>query len=450
MTKDLTTGSPLRLILQFAFPTYLGMLFQQFYNIVDTVIVGKLLGIGPLAGVGSTGSLNFMVLGFCIGVCSGFAIPIAQKFGAREDSQLRKYVANSFWLAGIFSLVLTVPVCVFCRPILELMNTPEDVFAYAYRYIFIIFLGIPAAFLYNILAGILRSLGDSRTPVLFLALSSTMNIALDIITIRLFGMGVEGTALATVISQAVSGIICFFYMKNRYDVLHMSAAERRPDKRCMARLCYMGIPMGLQYSVTAIGTLIIQATMNGFGSSAVAGATAAQRIHGFLACPLDALGATIAPYTGQNMGAGKHERIGRGVLSASLCGFGCAGVIFVVVRLCGRSLVQIFLDVPDETVIGYAIQFLTMTAGGYCLLTLVNVVRFSIQGMGFSVLAIVSGVMEMLARAFAGLFLAPRFGFTAVAMAHPLAWIAADLFLIPTFFVCRRKIADHKNFSASQ
>ena len=286
MTRDLTTGSPLRLILQFAFPTYLGMLFQQFYNIVDTVIVGKLLGIGPLAGVGSTGSLNFMVLGFCMGVCSGFAIPIAQKFGAHENSQLRKYVANSFWLAGLFSLVLTVPVCLFCRPILRLMNTPEDVFEYAYRYIFIIFLGIPAAFLYNILAGILRSLGDSRTPVLFLALSSAMNIALDIITIRLFGMGVEGTALATVISQAASGIICFFYMKKRYDVLHISAPERRPDKRCMARLCYMGIPMGLQYSVTAIGTLIIQATMNGFGSSAVAGATAAQRIHGFLACPL--------------------------------------------------------------------------------------------------------------------------------------------------------------------
>lgn len=441
MTKDLTTGSPLKLILYFAFPTYLGMLFQQFYNIVDTVIVGRLLGIGPLAGVGATGSLNFMVLGFCIGVCSGFAIPIAQKFGAREESGLRKYVANSFYLAGIFSLVLTVPVCVFCRPILELMNTPEDVFEYAHRYIFIIFLGIPASFLYNILAGILRSLGDSRTPVVFLALSSAMNIGLDILTIRAFGMGVEGTALATVISQAVSGLICLFYMKKRYAVLRMSAPERRPDRRCMARLCYMGIPMGLQYSVTAIGTLIIQATMNGFGSSAVAGATAAQRIHGFLACPLEALGATMAPYTGQNMGAGKHQRISRGVLSASLCGFGCSGVIYGLVLLFGRSLVQIFLDVPDETVIGYATQFLRITAGGYCLLTLVNVVRFSIQGMGFSVLAIVSGVMEMLARAFAGLFLAPRFGFAAVAFAHPLAWIFADVFLIPAFFVCRKRIS---------
>lgn len=444
MTKDLTTGSPLKLILYFAFPTYLGMLFQQFYNIVDTVIVGKLLGIGPLAGVGSTGSLNFMVLGFCMGLCSGFAIPIAQKFGAREESALRKYVANSFWLAAVFSVLLTVPVCVFCRPILRLMNTPEDVFEYAYRYIFIIFLGIPAAFLYNILAGILRSLGDSKTPVVFLALSSFLNIALDIITIRLFGMGVEGTALATVISQATSGIICFFYMKKRYAVLRMNAQERRPDGRCMARLCYMGIPMGLQYSVTAIGTLIIQATMNGFGSAAVAGATAAQRIHGFLACPLDALGSTMAPYTGQNMGAGKLERISKGVWSASLCGIACSAAMYAVAAVFGRSLVCIFLDVPEETVIGYAAQFLTITAGGYCLLTLVNVVRFSIQGMGFSVLAIVSGIMEMIARAIAGLFLAPRFGFAAVAFAHPLAWIFADVFLIPAFLLCRKRIQAHR------
>ena len=444
MTKDLTTGSPLKLILYFAFPTYLGMLFQQFYNIVDTVIVGKLLGIGPLAGVGSTGSLNFMVLGFCMGLCSGFAIPIAQKFGAREESALRKYVANSFWLAAVFSVLLTVPVCVFCRPILRLMNTPEDVFEYAYRYIFIIFLGIPAAFLYNILAGILRSLGDSKTPVVFLALSSFLNIALDIITIRLLGMGVEGTALATVISQAASGIICFFYMKKRYAVLRMNAQERRPDGRCMARLCYMGIPMGLQYSVTAIGTLIIQATMNGFGSAAVAGATAAQRIHGFLACPLDALGSTMAPYTGQNMGAGKLERISKGVWSASLCGIACSAALYAVAAVFGRSLVCIFLDVPEETVIGYAAQFLTITAGGYCLLTLVNVVRFSIQGMGFSVLAIVSGIMEMIARAIAGLFLAPRFGFAAVAFAHPLAWIFADVFLIPAFLLCRKRIQAHR------
>lgn len=441
MTKDLTTGSPLKLIITFTFPAFLGMLFQQFYNVVDTIIVGKLLGIGPLAGVGATGSLNFMVLGFCMGICNGFAIPIAQKFGAGDQVELRKYVANSLWLVAIIALVLTVPVCVYCRPILRVMNTPEDVFEYAYQYIFIIFLGIPAALLYNILAAILRSLGDSKTPVLFLALSSVLNIGLDIISIKVWGMGVNGTALATVISQGVSGVICFYYMKKRFTVLQMSREERRPDGAKMKRLCYMGIPMGLQYSITAIGSLVIQATMNGFGSVAVAGATAANRINGFLTCPIEALGASMAPYVGQNLGAGKLDRVSRGVIDASLCGFVSSGVLYVIIWLYGAQLTGIFLDAPDPAVTAYAVEFLRIVGAGYCLLTLVNVVRFSIQGLGFSVLAILSGVMEMIARCFAGLVIAPHIGFAAVAMGHPLAWLFADIFLIPAFLLCRKKVA---------
>lgn len=441
MTKDLTTGSPLKLIIAFTFPAFLGMLFQQFYNVVDTIIVGKLLGIGPLAGVGATGSLNFMVLGFCMGICNGFAIPVAQKFGAGDQVELRKFVANSLWLVAIIALVLTVPVCVYCRPILRVMNTPEDVFEYAYQYIFIIFLGIPAALLYNILAAILRSLGDSKTPVLFLALSSVLNIGLDIISIKLWGMGVDGTALATVISQGVSGVICFFYMKKRFTVLQMSREERRPDGAKMKRLCYMGIPMGLQYSITAIGSLVIQATMNGFGSVAVAGATAANRINGFLTCPIEALGASMAPYVGQNLGAGKLDRVSRGVIDASLCGFVSSGVLYVIIWLYGAQLTGIFLDAPDPAVTAYAVEFLRIVGAGYCLLTLVNVVRFSIQGLGFSVLAILSGVMEMIARCFAGLVIAPHIGFAAVAMGHPLAWLFADIFLIPAFLLCRKKVA---------
>lgn len=441
MTKDLTTGSPLKLIITFTFPAFLGMLFQQFYNVVDTIIVGKLLGIGPLAGVGATGSLNFMVLGFCMGICNGFAIPVAQKFGAGDQVELRKFVANSLWLVAIIALVLTVPVCVYCRPILRVMNTPEDVFEYAYQYIFIIFLGIPAALLYNILAAILRSLGDSKTPVLFLALSSVLNIGLDIISIKLWGMGVNGTALATVISQGVSGVICFFYMKKRFTVLQMSREERRPDGAKMKRLCYMGIPMGLQYSITAIGSLVIQATMNGFGSVAVAGATAANRINGFLTCPIEALGASMAPYVGQNLGAGKLDRVSRGVMDASLCGFVSSGVLYVIIWLYGAQLTGIFLDAPDPAVTAYAVEFLRIVGAGYCLLTLVNVVRFSIQGLGFSVLAILSGVMEMIARCFAGLVIAPHIGFAAVAMGHPLAWLFADIFLIPAFLLCRKKVA---------
>lgn len=440
MTKDMTGGSPLRLILGFAFPMFLGMLFQQFYSMVDTIIVGKFLGVEPLAGVGSTSSLNFMVIGFCTGICNGFAIPVAQMFGAKRESELRRYVANCAWLCIAFSAVLTAAVAVLCRPVLRLMNTPEDIFGYAYVYILIIFLGIPFTFLYNILAAIIRSLGDSRTPVVFLALSSLLNIVLDLVFILIFGMGVAGPALATVISQAVSGAVCFFYMKKKFAVLRITGEEWKPRRHYMGNLCYMGIPMGLQYSVTAIGSLIVQAAVNGFGANVVAGVTAAQRINAFISCPVEALGATMAPYSGQNMGAGKIERIGQGTKIASLCGFAVSAVLLVMVLLFGKPLVLLFLDVPDEEVIRHACQFLLTTASGYCLLTLVNTVRFSIQGMGFSVFAITSGVLEMVARAIAGLILTPMIGFTGICFAHIMAWIFADSFLIPAFFFCRNKV----------
>ena len=222
MVKDMTHGSPLKLIISFAIPMFLGILFQQFYSMVDTMIVGKFLGVGPLAGVGSTASLNFMVIGFCTGVCNGFAIPAAQAFGARNEPELRRYVACSAWLCLIFSILLTAVVAAACRPILVLMNTPDDIFSYAYVYILIIFLGIPFTFLYNILAAIIRSLGDSKTPVIFLAMASIINIILDIVFILVFHMGVEGPALATVISQAVSGGVCLLYMKKKFTILKMS------------------------------------------------------------------------------------------------------------------------------------------------------------------------------------------------------------------------------------
>jgi len=277
MTKDMTAGAPVKLIISFAIPMFLGMLFQQFYSMVDTVIVGKYLGVNPLAGVGSTTSLNFMVIGFCMGVCNGFAIPVAQMFGAREESRLRRFVANSAWLCIGFSAVITLIVVAACKPILRLMNTPAEIFDYAYLYIVIIFCGIPCTFLYNILAGIIRSLGDSKSPVVFLAISSLLNIALDFISILGLHMSVEGPALATVISQGISGIICLFYMKRKYPILRASREEWKPDMKYIKRLCFMGIPMGLQYSVTAIGTLVLQAAINGLGAAVVAGVTEARK-----------------------------------------------------------------------------------------------------------------------------------------------------------------------------
>ena len=218
VTKDMTVGSPMRLIVSFFIPLLLGMLFQQFYSMMDTIIVGRCLGVNALAAVGSTGSVNFMIIGFCMGVCNGFAIPVAQRFGAKDQTGLRKFVANSVWLSIVFAVIMTIVTCILCRQIMTWMRTPADIFEDANTYIFIIFIGIPATYLYNLVSGIIRSLGDSRSPLFFLIVSSVLNIGLDFLFILTFHMGVAGAAWATVISQAVSGIGCLFYMKHKFEI----------------------------------------------------------------------------------------------------------------------------------------------------------------------------------------------------------------------------------------
>lgn len=437
----MTSGSPAKLIFGFAIPMFLGLLFQQFYSMVDTLIVGKFLGVNPLAGVGSTSSLNFMVLGFCMGVCNGFAIPVAQMFGAKEEHRLRRYVTNGAWLCIVFSIVMTLVVVAVCRPVLVLMQTPEEIFEYAYVYIVIVFWGIPCTFLYNILAAIIRSLGDSKTPVIFLAISSGINIVLDLVFVLVFDMGVEGPAIATVLAQGISGIICLFYMYRKFPVLHASRDEWKPELHYMGKLCFIGIPMGLQYSITAIGSLVLQTAVNGLGAMVVAGVTAAQKINMFISCPIESLGQTMAPYAGQNMGAGKIDRIGKGLKSAVLMGWGVSIICFLIAVLFGKQLTLLFVDAGETEIIAYSYQFLLFCIGGYCLLTLVNTVRFTIQGMGFSVFAILSGIMEMIARILAATVVVQMIGFAGTCLAHPMAWLFADVFLIPAFFWCRKKVA---------
>lgn len=434
MTKDLTTGSPMRLILGFALPTLLGMLFQQLYNMMDTMIVGKLLGATALAAVGSTGSINFFVIGFCMGVCNGFAIPVAQRMGAGDFSQMRRYVANAAWLAIAFAAVLTVATGLLCGTILTAMNTPADIYEGAYWYIFIIFMGIPATFLYNLLAAIIRSLGDSKTPVYFLAISSVLNIGLDLAFILVFQLGVAGASLATVLSQGVSGLACLVYMKKKFPILHMSKEERQLDGRSCRALCFMGVPMGLQYSITAIGSIFLQSAVNSLGSLYVAGVAAGGKLFQLLGCPYDALGATMATYCGQNVGAVKLDRLGQGVRACSLLGFVYAVVAFGAMLLFAPQGAMLFLD-PTEpeltTLVALTAQYIRTLTGAFFLLALVNIVRFSIQGMGFSGLAILAGVMEMIARMAVGLIFVPMFGYTAACFASPAAWLCADAFLIP-------------------
>lgn len=439
-TKDMTTGSPMKLILQFCIPLFFGMLFQQFYSMMDTVIVGKFLGVKALAAVGATGSINFMIIGFCMGVCNGFAIPVAQQFGARDYHALRKYVANSAWLTIAFAGVMTVGVCVLCKQILLWMNTPGDIIDGAYSYIFIIFLGIPVTYLYNLLSGIIRSLGDSKSPLIFLVFSSVLNIALDMTLILAFHMGVAGAAWATVISQAISGIACLIYIRKRFEILKITKEEWRLDGKYAAVLCNMGIPMGLQYSITAIGSVILQTAVNTLGSAAVASTAAAAKIILFFCCPFDAMGSTMATYAGQNVGAGKLDRVSRGMKSTCILGLAYSLAAFGVLTVFGTTIALLFVDASETVILQNVKWFLMINSAFFFPLALVNIVRFTIQGMGFSRFAILAGVCEMAARSVVGMGFVPAFGYIAACFASPIAWVCADLFLVPAYLYVMKKM----------
>ncbi len=440
LTRNLTEGSPLKLIIAFAIPMILGNLFQQLYNFVDTMIVGHFLGMEALAGVGATGSINFLIIGFCMGMCSGFAIPVAQKFGAQDYGALRKYVANALYLALIFSISIAIVVAILCKNILVWMRTPDDVFEYSYVYILTLFIAIPVTFLYNILAGIIRAVGDSKTPLIFLIISTFINVILDYLFIATFHMGVFGAALATVISQLISGIMCVVVIVKKFEVLHVSGDEWKRDTTIMGHLVAMGLPMGLQYSITAIGSVILQSSVNMLGSISVAAVTAASKVNMLFLCVLDALGASMATYGGQNLGAGKIDRIRQGTKAAVLLGFAYSAFAFVAVIFVRVPLIKMFTDKPIPEMIDKAALHVLVTTGCLTLLIFVNVLRFLIQGVGFSKSAIIAGVLEMVARTVAGILFIPWWGFTGACVASPFAWFLADCFLVPAYFVVMKKL----------
>ena len=437
-TKKLTEGNPLLLILGFSIPMLAGLVFQQMYNLVDTIIVGQTLGDSALAAVGSTGSINFLINGFCIGVCSGFAIPVAQRFGAESYDSMRKFVGNSVILSVIFSVALTTIVSVLCYQILAIMRTPTDIIDLAYSYISIIFFGIPVTFLYNLTAGIMRSLGDSKTPTYFLIMAAGINIILDIVFIMVLKMNVDGPALATVISQLIAGVSCLIYMKKKFPILKMSKNDLTLGPHHTKVLISMGIPFGLQYSITAIGSVILQTAVNGLGTIAVASMTAGAKVSMFVVCPFDALGATMATYAGQNVGAKDIPRVKNGVWTAQLLGTIYAVIILIILFFAGRYLLRMFTS--TDIVIEQAMMFLLANAVTYTFLAAVNIFRFAIQGMGFSTFAIYSGVMEMIARILVAFTFVPMIGYAGAIWASPVAWVFAVVFLIPGFYYCCRKL----------
>lgn len=440
MTKDLTSGSPLKVILLFTLPLVLGNLFQQFYALADTIIVGRFCGVSALAAVGSTGSINYLILGFVIGVCNGFAIPIAQLFGARDFSDLRRHVANAAWLCIAFSVVLTVATVALTRPMLELMQTPDDILDGAAVYIGWIFASIPFIFLYNMVAGIMRALGDSKTPLYFLIMTSVLNIGLDLLFIIPFKMGIFGAALATDISQAISGVVSFIFLCRKFEVLHMEKGEMAFSKRACVRLMGIGIPMGLQCSITAIGSVIMQWAVNVLGSTVVAAVTAASKTMNLLTVPLESIGTAMATYAGQNLGAARMDRVRKGVTSALLIAAVYSVVSAVILHYADVAVMSLFLDTTTEVeIVKMGREYLFWNSVFFVPLGALIVWRYTIQGLGFSTLAMMAGVAEMVARTVVAIVLVPLLGYFGAELANPAAWIAACLFLYPAYiWTCRQ------------
>ncbi|WP_022769816.1 MATE family efflux transporter [Butyrivibrio sp. NC2007] len=440
-TKDLTVGNPMGLIFGFALSLFWGMLFQQLYNIIDTAIVSWFLGKEAYTGVGTTGAINFLIMGFCMGVCNGFAIPVAQRFGAKDLKSMRKFVSHAIILCVILASVMTFFVSIFCRQILVAMHTPVDVLDYAYKYILVIFLGIPVTYMYNLLSGIIRALGDSKHPVQFLIIASIVNIGLDLLFIIPLNMGITGAALATVISQGLAGVMCLVFIIRKIEILQLSKEDWALDNSHFLILLNMGLPMGLQYSITAIGSVILQTAINGLGVDAAAAVTTAGKVGMFFCIPFDALGSTMATYGGQNVGAKQLDHLQNGLVAAIKLGCAYSLIAFVVLYFFGRSFAMIFLEAGDVACLDNAHLYLIINSAFYIPLALVNIVRFLIQGMGFSLFAVLAGVMEMIGRTIVAVVLVPIFGFPALCFASPIAWVLADAFLIPAYISVKKKLA---------
>ncbi len=442
ITRDMTVGSPVKLMLRFAVPLLFGNLFQQLYNMVDAMIVGRALGANALAGVGSTTSVQFLVIGFCLGVCSGFGIPVAQRFGAKDYSDMRTYVFQSVIATSALAVIVTLLTTVLTHRILHILKIPADIYDNAYIYLFIIFVGIPFTLLYNLLSSILRAIGDSKTPFIFLIISSFLNIVLDLVFIITLKAGVAGAAIATIIAQAVSGIACLVLIIKKYEILWLKKEDRKYSRKHMLNLIIMGVPMGLQFSITAIGSMVMQAANNSLGSVYVSGFTAGMKIKQLAMCPFDALANAVSTFAGQNYGAGKADRIKEGLKDGILIGIGYGILIGLVLFFFGRTMSMLFVSSSETAVLDAAGLYLRRLGCFYWALAILNVTRMTTQGLGYSGRAIFSGVSEMIARIAVSVIFVPLFAFDAITFADQVAWVSGCLYIAPTCFYCVKLASD--------
>ena len=435
---DMTVGSPVKLILHFMVPMFLGNVFQQFYNVADSIIAGQFLGVRALAAIGSTGSLMFFVTGWLNGLASGFAILVAQWFGAKEYERMRHYVAMSVYLSIGFAVLMTVGLGAANVPILRLMNYSDEIMPDVKAYMGIIYAGLIVTAAYNALAAFLRALGDSKSPLYFLIISAIINVGLDVAFIIYGGMGVEGCAYATVIAQGISAVLCFFYIVKRYPILHLKKENFAFSLHSCGRLLALGIPMALQFSITAIGTIIVQGAVNVYGETYMAGFSAGGKLQNIIATVYVAFGATIATYVGQNWGAGKKERVLEGVRCTQVMILIYSVFAMVLVFFFSKYMTLLFVSASETEVIDVAVLYFHMVFWCYPFLGSIFLYRNTLQGLGYGLVPMLGGVFELVARTGIVLLVAGKASFAGVCLSDPAAWISALIPLVPYYFYVTR------------
>lgn len=442
METNMTEGRPLTLMLRFILPLLLGNIFQQLYNMVDTIIVGRYVGDSALAAVGSTGTIFFMVIGICNGMSTGFTVLTSQKFGANDMEGTKLSVTNGIFLSIIVVTVMTSVSLFFMHPLLHLMNTPADIYDDAYSYISTICMGVAAMVFYNLFSSFLRAIGNSRMPLVFLSISAILNIFLDLLFIIVFGLGVRGAALATVLSQVVSATACAIYIFTKVETLKPQKRHWRFHKESIKKQIYIGLPMSLQFGITSSGTMVVQTAINKFGSVAVTGFTAASRVQGLLSQGMMAIGQTTASYAGQNYGKKDLARIHQGTKDAMKIGViyslavGAAGIPLLPV------LMKLFFDsgVDIAPYLPWAKPYFYMCLANYIPLCMIFIYRNTIQGCGFGMISMTLGIMELISRlATAGISIFTH-SYILAASADAAAWFSTGFFAFGLYLILRKKM----------
>lgn len=445
MTNDMTKGNPLKIFIFFSIPLLIGNVFQQLYSMVDTIIVGRFVGVDALAAVGSTGSIFFLVNGMILGLTSGFSVLVAQKFGAKDDDGIKKAVASNIVLTLISTLLITIIALIFKDTLLNLMNTPDNILSDANTYITIIIAGAITQALYNMAAGILRALGDSKTPLYFLIVASILNVVLDLVFIINFKMGVAGAAYATNISQGTAAVLCLIYSYRKFKILRLKKVNFKVEKEYYKKHIQIGIPMGLQFSVTAVGIIIVQSAINVFGSTVIAAYAASSKVLQLVMQPCVSFGVAIATYAGQNLGAGRFDRIKNGTKIMNKISIVTSLLAGVILVFFGKYFVMLFIENPTSDIFTYAQEVFNYSAAFFIPLGFIFVYRNVLQGMGESFVPMMAGVYELLARSVVAFTLPKFIGFTGICIADPVAWIAASVPLIITYYKKMKKIEIENN-----